>query len=176
MSTHDPRPVGEHIDWGSRPDKSKRVYYDLVRARANAKLYVTVLSPHMTCVDQHWDGSNAVPCVRKKTRCRLCEDGKDYRWYAYLAVMSQTTGRKLLLQLTKRAVEDCPALDQEDGRLRGRELIVTRRHGERNAPVVVQMSKHCRPEPLPEDFDVPEALLAIWFVRKRGTPPADPRA
>lgn len=150
----------------------------MFRAQPGAIHHVTVLSQHVLGCYQHYDGANTVPCIGLENRCRGCQEYKDRRWYGYLAVQLNSTGKRCILQLTAGAVDSCPSLGLHDGELRGRELIVRRRAGGKNAPVTLQMSLHRRPEPLPEAFDVREALLAIWFVRNRPgqQPPPDPRA
>lgn len=161
-------------NWFQRPDPGKRVYYELVRARLGAIMHFVILGNELWGVNQHYDGANTHPCIGRERRCRGCLEGLDVRWYGYLAVMSQTTRRKHILQLTKGAYERCPALDQQAGQLRGYSCTLSRRGENRNAPAVFQLGARIpNPQQLPPPFNVPEALLQIWFPARRGTVPPD---
>jgi hypothetical protein len=89
----------------------------------------------------HFHKGNYVPCYRDEgDPCLYCvPDGPRRAWQGSLVVREPNDPAPRLLNLTGGAMEGCPELFSS-GALYGRELVVTRRPGPRNAPMCVTIS------------------------------------
>lgn len=164
------------VNWTPAPGPVSKWFPVVDPRQGEPPIDCTVLSLDLVGVYGHFDGSRFLPCLGPRELdppgsvppCPTCEAGFRRRWRGYLGVALARNGRVVVLELTARAVQDCPPLIAWRNDLRGRRLRVQRLGRNRQGRVVAQLlgGDRLKPSDLPPPPDVEAALMRLWFGEK----------
>ena len=153
-------------------DRKRHKTYDVFAARSGIERRAYILSPSVVGCFTHFSPSCSKPCLRTP-ECPWCKERWPKREKGYLAGVELTSGRLVLVELTKGAYESCPPLLKDAGRLRGRTIVLGRRGQALNAPVWAKLEDNLAPKSrdmLPPEFDVISALWRLWEMPDQSDP------
>lgn len=146
------------------------VWLPILSPGPNAPLIVTVLSERPVALLTHWVGAREVVCTAVDGACVCLQTGCATRWSAFLGAWCARPGRAALVRVTEGAARNCPTDHFRDKRLSWRGWLVrlSRTMPKRNSPLRIELRA---PSDLlallPDDPDVPSALLALFHLRAR---------
>jgi len=85
-------------------------------------------------------------------------------WRGYLGAQSARRGTIGIVEITRGAVQSCPALWEDRGKLRGRKLVLRRQGSAKNGRVLADLAELLPPDSadLPPPPEVWETLAYIW--------------
>lgn len=140
-------------------------------------LDLVILSQELVGVLGHWNGARFTPCLGPRQgdehvpefHCSFCRDGAPRRWRGYLGALLARQGRQAIVELTQRAVQDCPVIIAQRNDLRGRRLRVRRLGKSRQGRVVAELlgTDRLADNQLPPPPAVEASLMALWFGGNR---------
>jgi len=148
--------------WESKPPENREyAAVRLMRVPMTGTITGIVTSAAYVGCYTHWDAYRTQPCEGPK--CQLCLEGKPRRWQAYLSLMSQTTKRQIVLQITPLCAEALDAEIKRYGYLRGLLAAFGRVAKRPNARVYAEIRQLPDPYPdLPEGVDIRKYMSMIW--------------
>lgn len=121
-----------------------------------------VVSSSMETVPTHWWNKRTVPHVDPREACEPCRLGfQQPTWYGFILAVDPK--RKLwILRLSAGAIDSCPALEEEAGKLRGLQLTWWREVNGARGLQRVALRQLTNPPTIPPELPVWPVLLNIW--------------
>ena len=167
------------LSWSTTPPKTTSDFgYRLVRTPAYKALHGIILADDLLGTFTHYAKGRTMPCPQKE--CEHCNEGKPYRWHAYVPVLCLPGKEKVLLEITALAAEQLKEYRSRFCSLRGLEILVLRPSKRPNGRITIQAKASGIPESeLPKPPIVERILLHIWGLddaalgdngRQRGIP------
>ncbi len=139
------------------PPRNPRRFIQVIRApKGGAEERGMCLNQDVTAQLMHWDDvtEGKVRCTGLPD-CRFCLYLPEARWYAYMPVFRETTGRVACFELTLEAARLCPQMNDKRVPLRGKQIFIWRvgkgKFGQGRARIEDRRVLHLPPA---EDMDV----------------------
>jgi hypothetical protein len=150
--------------WQDRPATTDRpTMLEILRAKPAKSIGGIVLSHAIVGAYTHyWKGKTKI-C--ETPNCEPCNAAHKPRWYGYLAILSPTTHRQALLELTPACLDAIDRYLENHSTLRNATLYVQRAKPKINARIICEIRD--RPEAaelLPQPADVKAHLARIWEI------------
>lgn len=146
------------------------VFIPILSPKPGAPIRGFLLSDELVGVNTHFYMDRTVPCKEPESKCIGCQYGLHKRWKCYLGCWSKEMTRLVLVELTRKALEE--SLNIPKARTifrRGLEIIVQRRGTKNNAPLLFELNANRNPGcELPKQFDIRAALERIWYGNRDG--------
>lgn len=127
------------LPFGTYPAPDPRPWVPMLRIFPESKQSYLVLSERIIAHDIHWLDVRNKPCTRHMGECILCGPKFPPRWAGFLAVLATLTRTKHLLHITPAAMENCPALKERDGHLRGLLVRPTRKGKSTKSGLIIEL-------------------------------------
>lgn len=149
------------------PVSSNRIPYRIQRVPPGKALAFWVLSDSPCVVGTHWTGSRSVRCP-ETDKCPYCLSGKETRWRGYVFGKCLKSGQVSIVEYPGGVGNEVADFGEQQGTLRGAQMILRRRGKNINSPVDVSFSEVIqRADQLPEIPDLFSLICRIYEVRSR---------
>jgi hypothetical protein len=114
----------------------------------------------------HFTKGRTSPCEGLK--CEACNEGRPWRWHAYLAILAGEGKEKCILELTAQAAEQLETHIKGYGSLRGAEMLAERPSKRPNGRVRIAVRLNgTPPASLPDAPKIETIMLHIWGLDDR---------
>ena len=143
------------------PDPREFALIRLVRVPCAGVLQGILTAEEYLGTNTHWDTYRTQPCPGAD--CKLCHEGKPFRWQGYIDVFGQLSERQIVIQITPLAAQALDEARRRYGYLRGLLASFERVAKRPNARIVIETRQLTQPHPrLPPPVDIRKYMSLIW--------------
>jgi hypothetical protein len=152
------------IAWADNLPTSRPLLIKIMSPKPSWPVLAILLAGEGEGVFTHWVDDRTIPHNLDPEQCPGCRAGQNTRFKFYFPAWDPRESRMVLLEVTRKAIEDFEKLNK--GAImfkRGDKVVVKRRGQKNNSPVMIEMvERNVGLERLPQPFDIRDALCHIW--------------
>lgn len=135
----------------------------LLRVPPRGWTHGTITSHRLIGTYTHFSSRRTQPC--SGPTCSLCAEGQPPRWHGYLSILSSSSARHLVLELTALAAQPVAEYQKRHGSLRGATIKAERAGNRPNSPVHVEVTPADTDlRTLPAEVHIRRYLATIWGI------------
>lgn len=158
------------IGWCEDVPPPENVFIPILSPKPGKPVRGFLLSDAHVGVWTHYYNERTVPHREPHSSCLPCQYALAKRWKAYFGCWSVQLCRLVMIELTRRSMEESLNFPNATRFFRrGLELFVSRRGSKANSPVIFELNANKDPGcELPKPFNVQKALERIWYGNRDG--------
>lgn len=149
-------------DWNTLPGKPDDTRaWPIMRVGTKGVSRLVIVSNELIGRFTHYWKGRTQPCLTDV--CEACANGQAARWYGWLAVISETSGAKAIVEITYQGYVSVADTITFADTLRGRGMAIRRIPAKPNGKMRVEIRPHKTvPIELPNEPDIRAILERMW--------------